>query len=146
MAQNILELIKQDHEKTLKELNNLESMSGSRDEPYRSMKRDLLAHMQGEETTLYPALEKDIRMKVLEAIEEHNTVKMVLEQMDSMSSDDDRWKAKLMVVKENVQHHIKEEEEGDIFKHSEEKFSRDELSSMGSRFEEAKGMAPKMAR
>jgi hemerythrin-like domain-containing protein len=145
MAQNILELIKQDHKKTLSELEGLTSSESGRDQKYSSMKKELIAHMNAEESTLYPQLEKSIRMKVLEAIEEHNTVKMVMEQMDSMSSSDDRWLAKLMVVQENVKHHI-QEEEGEIFKEAQEKFSNDQLSDMGSKFQDAKGMMPSMAR
>jgi len=146
MAQNILELIKQDHEKTLSAMKELMSSESGRDQKYSSMKKDLLAHMTAEEKTLYPQLEKSIRMKVLEAIEEHNTVKMVIEQIDSMASSDERWMAKLMVVQENVKHHIQEEEQGDIFREAQEKFSNDQLSEMGSKFQDAKGMMPSMTR
>ena len=52
--------------------------------------------------------------------------------------------AKLKVIQENVDHHISEEEKK-IFPRMQQKMSSDELSSLGSRFEEAKRSAMPVA-
>lgn len=51
---------------------------------------------------------------VLEAYEEHYEVKIMLKELDKLALDDERWKARLTVIKENIEHHIKEEE-NDLF-------------------------------
>ncbi|KDE54527.1 hemerythrin domain-containing protein, partial [Methanoculleus sp. MH98A] len=80
-----------------------------------------------------------------ESIEEHNAVKSLLSQLDSASmSEEDVWVAKITVIQENVKHHISEEEE-EIFPKMQQKMSSDELSSLGSSYEEAKKSAVPMA-
>ncbi|HEY8806984.1 MAG TPA: hypothetical protein VIN70_05310 [Candidatus Limnocylindria bacterium] len=54
---------------------------------------------------------KDI---VLEAMEEHHLVDDIVEQLKDTPFDDEHWGAKLKVTKENVEHHIEEEEDGDV--------------------------------
>lgn len=141
MAMNILDIIKEDHEKTLDAFEKLEKTtthsSSTRDEIWTSLEDDLLAHMDGEEAVFYPKLEQDIEDKILEAIEEHNLVRMAMEDLDDTPQDDKRWLAKLKVIKENVEHHI-EEEEDDIFKAARKAFGNKDLEDMGKRFKEAK--------
>jgi hypothetical protein len=51
--------------------------------------------------------------------------------------DDERWAAKFSVMKENIEHHI-EEEEDDMFKKARDVFSKDELEMLGDRMETRK--------
>jgi len=51
-----------------------------------------------------------------------------------MDVDDESWGAKAKVMKENVEHHM-EEEEGDMFKKARSVFDRDELEDLGERME-----------
>jgi len=141
MAMNILDLIKQDHEKTLKALDDIRSIStrttGLRDRPWVLLERDLLRHMHGEEAIFYPSLGGTIRDKILEAVEEHNLVKVLIKQMDDIPTDEEVWTAKLRVMTENIRHHI-QEEEGPVFRAARDSFSQEELEDMGIRFEVAK--------
>lgn len=138
---NILKMIEEDHEKTLDGLEELEDTTpkdaATRKKTWGTLEKDLLAHMKGEEVVLYPALEKEIEEKILEAIEEHQLVRMASEVLDKTPTDDRSWLAKLMVIKENIEHHI-DEEEDEIFKAARKKFSEKELAEMGERFEDAK--------
>jgi hypothetical protein len=52
-----------------------------------------------------------------------------------MEPDDDQFDAKMKVLKEEIEHHV-EEEEGTLFPQVERNFGSEELSSMGSRMEE----------
>ncbi|KLK88143.1 hemerythrin [Methanoculleus sediminis] len=147
MAQSVIDILKQEHEMVLSQLSELSSTGTSnREQKYNSLKENLIPHMIGEEQAVYPKL-MDSGMKeiALESIEEHNAVKSLLSQLDSAStSEEDVWVAKIKVIKENVQHHVSEEEE-EIFPEMQQKMSSDELSSLGSSYEEAKKSAMPMA-
>lgn len=136
-----MKLIEEDHKKTMKGIEELEETKGketaARKKTWTMLERDLLAHMKGEEEILYPGLQGDIEDKILEAIEEHQLVKMASSVLNETSADDKRWLAKLKVIKENIEHHV-EEEEDEIFDAAKEKFSKDKLDEMGKRFEEVK--------
>jgi len=148
MAQNVIDILKQEHEMVLSMLSELASKGISgREQKYESLKENLMPHMIGEEQALYPRLKEEAEMRdmVLESIEEHGAVKTLLGQLDSASSsEEDSWVAKLKVIQENVDHHISEEEEK-IFPQMQQKMSSDELSSLGSRYEEAKRSAMPVA-
>ena len=148
MAQNVIDILKQEHEMVLSMLSELASKGISgREQKYESLKENLMPHMIGEEQALYPRLKEEAEMRdmVLESIEEHGAVKTLLGQLDSASSsEEDSWVAKLKVIQENVDHHISEEEEK-IFPQMQQKMSSDELLSLGSRYEEAKRSAMPVA-
>jgi hemerythrin-like domain-containing protein len=59
-----------------------------------------------------------------------------------MDVDDENWGAKAIVMKENIEHHI-EEEEGEMFKAARQVFDRDELEDLGRRMERRKRSAQK---
>lgn len=147
MAQNVIDILKQEHEMVLSQLSELSSKGTSnREQKYNSLKENLMPHMIGEEQAVYPKLmESGMQEIALESIEEHNAVKSLLSQLDSASmSEEDVWVAKITVIQENVKHHISEEEE-EIFPKMQQKMSSDELSSLGSSYEEAKKSAVPMA-
>ncbi|WP_243669935.1 hemerythrin domain-containing protein [Methanoculleus chikugoensis] len=149
MAQNVIDILKQEHEMVLSQLSELSSTGTSnREQKYTTMKKNLISHMiGGEEQAVYPKLMDSGGMKeiALESIEEHNAVKTLLSQLDSAStSEEDVWVAKITVIQENVKHHISEEEEH-IFPEMQQKMSSAELLSLGSSYEEAKKSAMPMA-
>jgi len=74
---------------------------------------------------------------VLEALEEHHLVDDIVEQLKDTPFEDEHWSAKFKVTKENVEHHI-EEEEGPMFSKVRQEFSKDELEELGSQMEASK--------
>ena len=126
MAQNVIDILKQEHEMVLSMLSELASKGISgREQKYESLKENLMPHLIGEEQALYPRLKEEAEMRdmVLESIEEHGAVKTLLGQLDSASSsEEDSWVAKLKVIQENVDHHISEEED-EIFPRMQQKMS-----------------------
>lgn len=48
---------------------------------------------------------------VLEAIEEHHVADVLLKEIRQLDPSNEQCKAKLMVLKENIEHHVKEEEQ-----------------------------------
>ena len=96
-------------------------------------------HEAMEEEVLYPALKAHPKAKelTLEAYEEHHVVDLVMEELEATPVTDEQWGAKFTVAKENIEHHI-EEEEGDMFKQARDVFDDDELEDLGRRMQELK--------
>jgi hemerythrin-like domain-containing protein len=51
-------------------------------------------------------------------------------EIEGVAYDDEKWGAKFAVMKENLEHHI-EEEEGEMFKQAKQVFDQDELTQLG---------------
>ena len=146
-----LSLLKGDHDKVKKILQELESTTErgvkTREELFNKVKQELQIHEAIEEEIFYPALKDHPKTKeiALEAYEEHHVVDMVMAEIEGISVDDETWGAKFTVMKENIEHHI-EEEEGEMFNQAKQVFEKDELAklgeSMAARKQELMGQAP----
>ena len=64
-------------------------------------------------------------------------VKDLLGQLAAEPKNTEEWKAKFTVLKENIEHHV-EEEEGEMFKKARQALSEEEIETLGDRLEEAK--------
>lgn len=72
---------------------------------------ELKIHTIVEEEIFYPALEGKIDEDLLkEAYVEHDGAKMLVNQIAEGSPDEEFYDAKVTVLKEQVEHHVKEEE------------------------------------
>ena len=74
--------------------------------------------------------EKDTEDITREAYEEHKVVKTLLAELDKLNKDDEQWLPKFTVLKENIEHHV-EEEEGEMFKEARKAVEKDELEQLG---------------
>ena len=137
-------LLKTDHKKVAGLMDKIEDTTEraikTREELFTELKTELDIHAQIEETILYPVLEKakETHEISLEAYEEHKVVKQLLSELASEPKDAEEWTAKFTVLKENVEHHV-EEEEGEMFKKARRVLSEEEIEELGARLEEAKG-------
>jgi hemerythrin superfamily protein len=140
---NAFALLKADHKKVAGILEKLDSTTErgvkTREELFSQLKTELDVHARIEETIFYPALEaaKETRDITLEAFEEHRLVKQLLNELDKMSKDQEEWTAKFTVLKENVEHHV-EDEEGEMFPKARKVLSEEQAETLGTRLEEAK--------
>jgi hemerythrin superfamily protein len=77
---------------------------------------ELKVHAEIEEEIFYPAVRKAIEDGDLmdEAVVEHAGAKELIAQLEDMSPDDELYDAKVTVLAEQIQHHVKEEE-GEMF-------------------------------
>ena len=138
-----LKLLKQDHDKVKKLLSELDDTTEravkTRPQLFERIKRELTIHETIEEEILYPTFEAQAKLKdiVLEGYQEHHVVDLVMREIAGVSPEDERWGAKLSVMKENVEHHI-EEEEGEMFKQARQLFDQSELDQLGSRLQARK--------
>ena len=139
-------MLKADHDKVKKLLTELESTTErgvkTREELFATIKGELSIHEVIEEEIFYPALKSHPKAKdiVLEGYEEHHVVDLLMGELESLDVSDETWGAKAIVMKENIEHHI-EEEEGEMFKQARAVFDRRELEDLGARMAERKTSA-----
>lgn len=141
-----LTLLERDHrllESLLKQADETDEGSGTRRKDVLArIARELKAHELMEEKVLYPALKSHSEAKdiVLEGYQEHHVADLVMKELQKMPPSDERWGAKLTVLKENIEHHI-EEEEGEMFKTARSIFSEEQLQALGAEMQELKARA-----
>jgi iron-sulfur cluster repair protein YtfE (RIC family) len=136
-------LLKTDHEKVSGIFEKLEDTTEraekTREELFTKLKQELDIHAHIEETIFYPVLKKsdETRDITMEGIQEHHVVKVLLRELDAMGVGSETWTAKLKVLKENVEHHVEEEEE-DMFVKAREVLSKEQLEELGAQMEQEK--------
>ena len=136
-------LLKEDHDKAKKVMAELETTTErgvkTREEKWTKLLKELTIHENIEEEVFYPALMEHPKAKdiVLEAMEEHHLVDDIVEQLKDTAFDDEHWGAKFKVTKENVEHHI-EEEETEMFKIARQVFTKEELEELGAAMDASK--------
>ncbi len=143
-APDALELIRSDH----REVDALFAVALGEDTPAAQRRgaipkilQALTVHAEMEEALFYPALRKaggkDERDSVLEANEEHGMVKDMIAKIESIRGRDETLEAKLTVLKELVQHHVKEEE-GTIFDEARKALGEERLQQLGEEMQRFK--------
>ncbi len=114
-----IEMLKADHDKVkdmFKQFDELMDQDGSKKEKTALAQRicdALKIHSQIEEEIFYPAVRLAIDDDDLvdEAEAEHASIKELVEQIEAMHAGDDRYDAKVIVLGEQVEHHVVEEED-----------------------------------
>jgi hemerythrin superfamily protein len=95
----------------------------------------LAVHAAIEEKIFYPAT-RDARTEELlhEAVEEHLAAKRIIADLLQTSVDDAQFDARMKVLKDQVQHHVREEEK-ELFPVVRKMLERDELEQLGEQME-----------
>ena len=138
-----LTLLKTDHDKVKTMLADGEATTEraekTRTDLFAELKAEMMLHERIEEEIFYPALKSHPKAKdiVLEGYEEHHVVDEIMGELQATDVTDETWAAKFKVMKENIEHHI-EEEEGEMFKTARQVFDADELEALGARMMELK--------
>jgi hemerythrin superfamily protein len=133
-----IQLLKDDHKKVEKIFSEMERKE-DRQKLFPELDRELSIHAEIEEKVFYPAAKEAERTRdlVLESIEEHKQIKLVLADLGQTDMTTDEWGAALKVLEEDVMHHVGEEE-NDLFPKVKKILSRDQLEDLGTRMEELK--------
>lgn len=109
------------------------------------IEENLVPHARGEEKTLYAVSRKRLQdenkeeplVLTNEAYEEHHVADNILAELKALDVESERWLPMLKVLKENIEHHVKEEE-GSLFKEAKKLFSKEERVEMLDDYLEAK--------
>ena len=145
-----LSLLKADHDKVKKMLaegeKTTERAEKTRKELFDTLKAEMMLHERIEEEIFYPALKEHPKAKAiaLEGFEEHHVVDEIMGELEATDVTDETWAAKFKVMKENIEHHISEEE-GEMFKQARQVFETDELEQLGARMAELKQLGQQVA-
>jgi hemerythrin HHE cation binding domain-containing protein len=142
---DILAALREDHEqiKKLTSAMSEEKTAARRRALFEELKPLLTAHSRVEEQVVYSAMinvrdSKDSHDLGNEGFVEHSLVDVLLERLGKTDlAGTDAWKAHATVLKEMLEHHIKEEED-EFFKELGEHFSDEQLETMAIEFESRK--------
>lgn len=99
--------------------------------------RALRAHTAIEEEIFYPAIRdagEEIEDDVLEGLEEHHVVEVLLDELEGMGPEEERFEAKFTVVSELVEHHV-EEEEDELFPEVRDALGAERLEELGEQMQ-----------
>ena len=138
---NAIELLKQQH----REVDELfEEFEGAGERAFKTRQKvcmqiaDALAvHATIEEQIFYPEAKEataEVEDVLRESVEEHLSVKRLLAQLLETDAEDEQLEARVSVLKEQVQHHV-EEEEKELFPKVKKACSAEQLEEMGGRME-----------
>ena len=103
-------------------------------------KRDLALRIITE-LRKHSSLELEFDEELVKLVEgayaEHDLAKKLMEEITQMYAEDPQFDAKVMVLKENVMHHIKEEEEN-ILPAMEREMDEGDLDALGEKLKESR--------
>lgn len=136
---NAITMLKSDHatlKRLLRELSETSERAVKQRETLVSqIERELKTHAQIEEEVFYPAFKAitkktDAEDLFYEAAEEHHVADMVLPALKAANPKSPEFKAKAKVLKDLLEHHIKEEET-QMFVVARQLFDEDQLREIG---------------
>ena len=118
--QDAIQLLKADHREVEELFEKFEKASGDgrKEKIARQICMELKVHTMIEEEIFYPALRGKIDDDDLdEAYVEHDGAKVLINDIEAGGPDEEFYEAKVKVLKEQVEHHVKEEEkqQGNLF-------------------------------
>jgi hemerythrin superfamily protein len=133
-----LSLLKKDHKEVkalFKEFERLSDRAGQKKQPLvAQICHALTVHARLEEELVYPVLKalrsQGIKDLVAEAAEEHRVAKTLIADLTALALDDEQYEAKVTVLGEYVQHHVKEEEQ-ELFPKAHKHLSKARLAELG---------------
>jgi len=146
---NAISLLEEQHHQVDALFERIEHAEGMRKRALFEEVADLLAiHATIEEKLFYPAVEaKQTDDILLESVEEHLGIKRLIADLLGMSASDRNFEAKCTVLKEQVQHHVREER-SDLFPKVRKLLDAQQLDALGQEMlgktESLKGMRPRM--
>jgi hemerythrin superfamily protein len=109
-----------DHRKVEELFAKYENARGASDKQklVKQICTELKIHAMVEEELFYPALTDKVDTDLLEeAYVEHDSAKVLIRELEASEPDEDFYDAKVKVLKEQIEHHVKEEErqQGNMF-------------------------------
>jgi hypothetical protein len=106
-------LLKADHRKVEQLFAAFEEAKGAsrKEKLAREICTELKIHTMIEEEIFYPAFEGKIEQDMIdEAIVEHDGAKVLINDIEAAEPDEEFYDAKVKVLSEEIEHHVKEEE------------------------------------
>lgn len=139
--QDAIALLTEDHQQVKKMFQQFEKLKDGQEDEKEALARKicaaLTAHATVEEEILYPAVRAAIDDEGLmdEADVEHAAAKELIAQIEAASATDDHYDAKVKVLGEQIDHHVKEEQ-GEMFPKARK--AKIDLKVLGAQIEKRK--------
>ena len=134
-ALNALDLLVEQHDKVDQLIAELEAEDLAPERKkllFQELADNIAAHSAMEEQVFYPAVHAAQTQEILlESTEEHLAIKRVLADLMQTDLEDERFDAKLSVLKEEIEHHAREEEEQILFPKLRRMMSEEQLAALG---------------
>ena len=138
------DFLKKQHREVMKLFKEVEKTDAPRER--KRLMTDIAAHLKVhttiEEEIFYPAVREigteKVEEMMLEAVEEHHVVDLVLEELPQVDPAADTFEAKMTVLRELIEHHV-EEEQDEVFPMAERKLGKERISELGERLEQRAG-------
>jgi hemerythrin superfamily protein len=130
---NAIDLLESQHRVVEELFDKIEEAKDSqkKSKVFQKLADNLAAHVAIEEHQFYPAVKaKRTEDILLESLEEHLGIKRVLSDLLKLDSKDQTFDAKMQVLKEQVEHHVKEEED-DLFPKARKVLNATQLEALG---------------
>ena len=111
--QDGLQLLAADHREVEGLFADFEKAKGAseKEELVRQICTELKIHTQIEEEIYYPAIQGKVEQPDLdEAYVEHDSAKLLVNELEAAEPDESFYDAKVKVLQELIEHHVKEEE------------------------------------
>ena len=144
MPEGILKDLHQDHEEVSDLIGQMLKTEEAKERTaiFKEIMSKLLAHSHAEQNVLYRKFEKsddeEARSFAYEGENEHKIVEQQLKQMSrGRNKASEQWTAQATVLRELVNHHVKEEESTG-FSCARKEFDSDELEKLGEQFRRQK--------
>lgn len=139
---NAIELLKDDHDRVEQLFEKFKENEDGRHGPlFKKIKGELDTHTHIEETLFYPKLlksgDKELKKIVREGLQEHRQVKMFLKELAGTTAANKKFNPTLKVIIEDVEHHVKEEEDN-MFPMVEDQLSERVLENLGAAMQKEK--------
>jgi len=139
---NIYERLTRDHDLQRNLARKIMETSGDSDarrQLFDQFKVELEAHAAAEEQTLYASLLKkpETQGQARHSISEHQDAAELIKELESTDMTSGAWIQKFEKLKDEVVHHVDEEEQ-DVFPKARKLIDDDEAEKMASRFDDRK--------
>jgi len=138
LKENAIELLKTDHaavKKLFEQEGKLDKQANEQNVAiFAQIKAALEVHATIEEEIFYHAVKiarsEHVKDEVREGYEEHRQIKRLLAQISNITPADESYNMKIKVLKEDVEHHVKDEE-GEMFPDARKFLGKDRLMELG---------------
>jgi hemerythrin superfamily protein len=148
LGPDALELLRRQHDELRRRFEEFEGLSSrpskKKETLVKSIVTDLVKHAEIEEQVFYPAVREELdglEDELDEDLEEHHAAELLMSELDGATADSDRFDAKVRVLRENVLHHM-EEEESDLFPKVREGLDERRRRELGGAMVEVSRIAP----
>ncbi|MEX1034321.1 MAG: hemerythrin domain-containing protein [Sneathiella sp.] len=139
---NIYERLIQEHDnqkKLAKQIMETTGDSPERHQLFTQFKTEAVAHANAEEQTLYADLieRPESQEQIRHSISEHKEADDLITELAEMDMSSSEWIQKFEKLKDDLEHHIDEEEE-DVFDLAKNLLSKEEANELTLQFDERK--------